>query len=352
MHLRWITESEVEPARALATGDVLLESVTDPGSPAAVLYGAGLTGNAVALGRWQRAEQALDLEAAQQADVEILRRGTGGPAAVAGQGILYCALCLRHASAFMTCPPDRILNRNVRGVLGGLSLSGVPAHYFGREWLSVARRPAAYIGWTRLADGRVLLEFFIAVSRPFAPGEELIGYPDRSDEPFLGKEPVTLAELAEQPLDPETMVRWIAEGHPSRFGSEVTPDQSSLTDEERRAREARMDTLRWTPPSADEQGAAPALRWSKPRPVPIGWVSAGASLDEDGELTDVQIAGDFYQDEEAPRILREKLVGREPSAQLYAKAVNSTWDASKNFIEGLKDLDPILRALLEAAPPR
>lgn len=350
MQLRWIAETEVEPARALATGAVLLESVAEADSPAAVLYGAGLTGKAVALGRWQRAEDALDLEAAQQAEVEILRRSTGGPTAAAGQGILYVALCLRHASAFMTCPPDRVLNRNVRGVLGGLSLSGIPAHYFGREWLSVARRPAAYIGWDRLEDGRVMLEFFIARSKPFFPGEELVGYPKRKEKPFLGKEPVTLGELAEGELDTDTMVRWIAEGHASRFGDTVSPSQSSLTDAERKAAKSDPDEFRWEPPAEDDD--EPALRWSKPHAVPVGWVSAGARLDEDGNLADVRVAGDFFQDHEAPRILRDKLVGHAPSAELYAEAVNSTWDGSTHVIEGLTELDPILRALLEAAPPR
>lgn len=351
MQLRWIAETEVEPARALATGAVLLESVADADSPAAVLYGAGLTGKAVALGRWQRAEDALDLEAAREAEVEILRRSTGGPTANAGKGVLYVALCLRHASAFMSCPPDRVLNRNVRGVLGGLSLSGIPAHYFGREWLSVARRPAAYIGWDRLEDGRVMLEFFIAVSRPFFPPSELVGYPKHGDQRFQGKEPVTVQELAEEELDTETMVRWIAEGHSSRFGEEVSPSRSSLTDEERKAARARMDGFRFVP--ADEQEPAPPpLHWSRPRQIPIGWVSAGTRLDDEGFLEDVRVAGDFYQDHAAARILHDRLVGNEPSPELYAQAVNATWDAATSFIEGVTDLDPILQALIDATPPR
>ena len=351
MQLRWIAETEVEPALALATGAVLLDSVAEPGSPAAVLYGASLTGKAMALGRWQRAEDALDLEAVRESDVEVVRRSTGGPTASAGRGILYVALCLRHASAFMTCPPDRVLNRNVRGVLGGLSLSGIPAHYFGREWLSVARRPAAYVGWDRLPDGRVMLEFFIAVSRPFFPSADLVGYPERSEDAFKGKEPVTIAELAEQELDPQTMVRWIAEGHPSRFGDDVSPSQSSLTDGERSAAKARAPEFVWTPPD-EQEIAAPPLHWSKPREVPIGFVSAGARLDEEGALEDVRVAGDFYQDHDAARVIHDKLVGNEPSAELYAEAVNSTWDAATHYIEGVTELDPILKSLLEAAPPR
>ncbi len=345
MQLRWIWEDEVEPERALSTGAVLLEAVTEAGSAPAVLYGAGLVGDAVALGLWQRGADAVNGEAAEGAGVRVLRRSTGGPTAWAGDGVVYVALCLRHASVFTSCPPDRVLNRNVRGVLGGLGLSGSPAHYFGREWLSVARRPVALVGWDRLRDGRVLLELFIARERSFVPGSVLDGYPEREEPPFLGKEPITLAEAWSELRSVERIVRWIAEGHRSRFGSEVVADQSSLTDQERQAAKDDAVDFLWRPEEED------GLAWSNPRAVPIGFVSAGARLDAEGLVADVRVAGDFYQDHDAPEFLRELLVGKEPSRAGYAESINATWDSTARFIEGVTSLDSILACLLEAAPP-
>jgi hypothetical protein len=310
-----------------------------------VLYGAGLADDTVVLGHWQRAAHALDGDACAERGVSVLRRSTGGPTARAGDGVVYFALALRHASVLMGCPPDRVLNRNLRGLLGGLSSGGAAAHYFGREWLSVARRPVALVGWDRLSDGRVLVEAFVAHARSFVPDAGLGGYPKPETERFLGKEPITLADASGREHPIEQLVRWVAEGHPARFGSDVSIEQSSLTDDQRSRARERKDGFLWQP---DERRLH--LAWSPPIEIPIGWLAAGVRTDESGLVADVDVAGDFYQDHAAPDALRARLVGHAPSAELYAEAVNATWDGSKHVIEGLKSLEPIREALLRAAP--
>ena len=343
--LRWIAEDAVAAPQALATAAVLLSAVASADNVPAMLYGASLTGDAIALGLWQRAASALDGDAAASRRVRVVRRSTGGPAAYAGEGIVYFALALRHASVLMSCPKDRVLNRNVRGFLGGLSLGGEAAHYFGREYLSVARRPAALIAWDRLGDGRVLLEVFASHTKSFVLDSALDGYPEPSEPRFFGKEPIRLAEAwgGERPI--EQIVRSVAEGHPSRFGTDVTIDRSSLTDVERAEVRARTDSFLWQPDVAED-----TLAWSAPHEIPIGWLSAGARLDEGGAIADVRIAGDFFQDHDAPSALLQRLAEKPRSSELYASSINATWDGSTHVIEGVKSLDPILKALLEAAP--
>lgn len=342
MKLRWIVESGVAPARALAVGSLLAARVSQDDAPPAILYGAGLTGDALVLGRWQRTENAVRHSELDVETTPLLRRTTGGPSTMAGDGIVYLALCLRHASALIDCPHDRVLNRNVRGMLGGLSKGGIGAHYSGRQWLSVDRRPVALVGWDREPDGRVMVELFVSHQRTFAPPPELDAYPKPSEPPFQGKVPVTLQELWSDPVEPEELVRWIAEGHPERFGEELTLERRSLDDDERtRAGDAGA---RFVVDPGDEDD----LSWSAPREVPIGYLSAGVRV-ADGAIEAAEVAGDFFQDADAPRVLRDKLVGQPPDPETVAGAVNDTWDGNKRVIEGIKELEPIVDALLEAA---
>jgi hypothetical protein len=102
-------------------------------------------------------------------------------------------LALSSPSALMPCDEDKILNRHVRPLLRALTRSGALAHYFGRDWLSVGHRPAAYVSFAHLrATGRTVVEAFIAASTPFAV-EERVAY--------MQKAPGTLEELRGAPID-------------------------------------------------------------------------------------------------------------------------------------------------------
>src|SRR5690606_8458247 len=93
---------------ALALGRAAYARVRDPGEPCAWLVCVPCEGDELVRGRWQRSA------------APALRRATGGPAWRLGDGTLYVALALRDASSLIETPPDKILNRNVRGILAGL----------------------------------------------------------------------------------------------------------------------------------------------------------------------------------------------------------------------------------------
>ncbi len=345
MRLRWVAEEDVSPARALATGAMLAARVSE-GGPSVVLYGAELSGPpALALGAWQHAPQAVALQVADERGTKLLRRKTGGPAGMMGAGVMYVALCLRNASSLMECPPDRVLNRNVRGFLGGLTQEGVPAHYLGREWISVDKRPAGLLGWAR-REGGVLLEVLLGHTRSFVPPSELVGYPPRERAVFGGKEPITLKEAWEPGghwdalQRGDLLVRALAEGHADRF-EDVEPDHSSLSDRER---EAVGGFLPDTAVDVDRRAGA-EWTWSKPVEIPIGFAAGGVQRGPDGELLEVALAGDFYQDDEAPAHLAKQLVGTEPTPASIQAAVTSTWDGTARVMEGVSDLEPIASAL-------
>lgn len=343
MPFLYTLEENVDPADALSIGATLVATAHDDGAPAAHLYGATLRGEATVLGTWQRTASVLG-DAARPAGRPTLRRRTGGPTYRAGAGVVYAALALRHASALMDCPLDRILNRNVRGFLGALSGSGEPAHYFGREWLSVRRMPVAFVGWARLADGGVLVEAFIGVTEPALEPKTWPKAPRREEAAMLGKGAHTLEQATEQSLDPARVLTWLPDGFGKRYGT-AEPSAVDLAPQLReRAKILRNDYV-----EGSVAGAEGALSWSKPHEVPIGFLEAGLARDAKGQVTDVRLAGDFFQDDDADQRLTEALVGGPAAPKRIEAAINQTFDGHAHVIEGLKSLQPVLDALLEVA---
>jgi hypothetical protein len=288
---------------------------------AGVAAAEAMDAGAAALATVRRARAALVVQAVE-GDLELLgrwspapgpRRATGGPSGRAGEGVLVVALALEEAGVFMETPRDRVLNRTVRGLLAALRHLGFAAHYFGREWVSVDRRPAGLLGWTRASDGRVLFEAWLGASGPFVHD---------SQDRFLDKTPVTLAEAG------------------------TAPTASALAEACERGWPAE-----WTDGALDAPEPLPAyppegLRWSTPRAAPIGLVQAGLAI-EAGIVRDAALAGDFFQDLDAPERLRTALVGGAPTPERLRDALNVTYGAGGAVIEGLRSLQPALDGFLE-----
>jgi hypothetical protein len=93
----------------------------------------------------------------------VSARGQPGVALDVPAGTLVVGLALLHDDVLLPTPADRVLNRNVRGLLRGLG-----AQYFGGEHLVIAGRPIAWVGFDHDADRRVLIEAFIGVEAAIA----------------------------------------------------------------------------------------------------------------------------------------------------------------------------------------
>jgi hypothetical protein len=132
---------------------------------AAELFVSIATDDALLVGAYQR-------PAGWGRDLLLLRRGSGGPEVRVGPGTVHVALCLEHPAALMTCDEKRVVNRHVRPLLRALSSTGSLAHFFGRDWVSVAHTPVAWVGFAHdSASRRTLFEAFVAVRAPFAVRE-------------------------------------------------------------------------------------------------------------------------------------------------------------------------------------
>jgi hypothetical protein len=152
-----------------------------------------------------------------------LRRGSGGAAVRVGPGTLWIQLSLPRPDALVACPPGAIVNRYVRPLLRTLTrVTGTPASYFGRDWVSVAHRPVAAVGFAYEArTGRTLFEAIVGVNEPFAT---------EARPSFRGKSPVTLAELAGA-VDPLRLAAAIEEAyavanHEPTIGSTNPPGEA------------------------------------------------------------------------------------------------------------------------------
>jgi hypothetical protein len=108
----------------------------------------------------------------------LRRRGSGGPEVRVAVGSVHVLLSLASPGALVPCDEKRIVNRHVRPLLRALTKTGHMAHYFGRDWVSVAGKPVAWVGFAHDATTRrTVFEAVVAVGAPYVvtPRESLRG---------------------------------------------------------------------------------------------------------------------------------------------------------------------------------
>ena len=98
----------------------------------------------------------------------LRRRGSGGPEVRVAPGSVHVLLSLASPGALVACDEKRIVNRHVRPLLRALTRTGHLAHYFGRDWVSVAGHPVAWVGFGHDAGTRrTVFEAVVAVGAPY-----------------------------------------------------------------------------------------------------------------------------------------------------------------------------------------
>ncbi|MDI1433147.1 lipoyl protein ligase domain-containing protein [Polyangium sorediatum] len=250
---------------ALALGPALVERAEQ--AQAAHLALSLVDGAAVVLGAAQRAGRVVDLAACRQRGIPILRRATTGTAAWLGGRGLVVTLALPHVAALVAdATPRTLLNRNVRPLLGALTRAGMLAHYFGREWITLRRRPAALLGFDVAASGAVLVEAFIGHDAAIALPDEITTESERAVDRFLGKKPASLAELAtDTPLDLDRFAHALLDALRARTEPTITTPAIGADE---------LDTRPFAPiehardPIPERLLLKPAVR------VPIGWIES------------------------------------------------------------------------------
>jgi hypothetical protein len=169
-----------------------------------------LGGEAVLMGAYQRTT-----ELAEPHPRLVLRRVSGGAAARVGPGSIWMSLALRSVDALVPCEVTKIVARHVRPLLRALTKLGRPAQHGGHDFISVANRPAALIGFAHDTEtGRTSMEAFIAVSTPFALSRRAS---------FTGKAPSTLQQLHGQNINAVTLCGAIADAYAEEHLMTILP---------------------------------------------------------------------------------------------------------------------------------
>jgi hypothetical protein len=269
--------------------------------------------DAIALGAFQRGE------ASAAGGSPVVRRGSGGPAVRVGEGTVWVALLLPRPDALTPCDEAHLVNRYVRPLLRALTRCGALAHYFGRDWVSVKHRPAAWVGFAHeRASGRAVIEAFLARETPFDLG------PRAS---YLGKEPGTLASIMGAPVAEARLVDAVIDAYATSY--------------------ARAAIDRGPLPAAGADAEAPAgdPPWAATVDEAIGPLGAGE--DARGRF---RVGGDLLVSRDALAELEAALPGAE-DAEVGA-LVDRTLGAAGVALHGVGSLSRVRDVILAARQKR
>jgi len=314
----------------------LLREVERSGVP--TLLVAELSGDALLLGRHQRASSALS-PSALSGPIAVARRAGGGRTIAAGQGRIGVALALPDAGALLGGPigADKVVNRYVRGLNAGLTAcgTGAGAHFFGRDFVSAEGTQIAVVSQDGLPGGAVLFEAVVAIERSLALPPDARGYPDHGDPRADGPPHGTLAELWKSPRSFEQVAAAVAEGYERVYGCPVTRGDGADAPDE-------IDLL--PPVREDEAG----LEESGVADVPIGFVEALVKVDGD-RVGDVRIRGDFLAPTFVVEDLERDLVGKPLEFAALGAAVDEAFRRPNAAVLGVTRMRIFPDAILAAA---
>jgi len=276
---------------ALGAGSALLEVARAERTPC--LAASLIEGPAVLLGLHQRAARVLDVAACQRANVRVFRRATAGTAAFAGKRALVFSLALPQVAALFPDASFRtLLNRNVRPFLKGFSAAGALAHYFGREWVSLRKRPGAVLGFDVAEDGAVLIEVIAGFDESIEIPPAFTGEHERSIARYTGHAPTSLAELLRPGAPPDSLARAVADAFAARASTRASE---------------RPDLLPQAAPhsfaldlAAPDSLVPPGATLASPVRIPIGWLELALLP---GQTPRLWLGGDLL----APRFFLDRI---------------------------------------------
>jgi hypothetical protein len=303
-----------------------------------VLHVATCDGDALALGRLHRRPAGV-------AGVGLWRRRGGGRVAAAGAGFLHVALHLPHRAALVADAPDalaaaQVLNRAVRGLLGGLAALGVEATYPGQDLLTVDGRTLAVLGFDEAASGRTVVEAVVSLSRDLAV---LPGLLDRADP--AGVVPATLwlpdavASIAGacggSAPSRDAIVAALAAGFRERLGVEVVPGS--------------VPAPSAVPDELPERRADAAFDGHAETASQLGRIAVAVARAPDGTLRRVQLGGDLLAPAHAVARLEAALVGVPPTRERVGPLVARALAPPEGFVLGVRDPGVIADLIVAAA---
>jgi lipoate-protein ligase A len=328
-----LVQALVSPDASRAADVALLARAADTGRGTLRVW--SMPGDVVLLGRFHRAP-------AGAADVAVHRRMTGGRAMACGDGFVGATLALPHRSALVgddpfALAPEQVLNRCVRGLLGGLESARIPVVYPGRDLVTSNGRPIASLGLEVDERGATLVEAVLSVGRDQSLLPRLL---DRVD--VAGDVPSALllpddvasvqAALGRAPSVDE-VADWLRRGFSARLGVTCT-DAPSI----------RTESAPPVPPRdvrANDRHARTATM--------LGVLEAWVALADDGTIARIALCGDLLAPSWAIARLEAALVGCALDVERVAAVVDTAMTAPGAFLLGVQPLRVVADTIVQAA---
>ncbi len=339
--LAMVVERGALPVEAAHAADASWLACASRSSPLLRIY--GFSGDVLSLGRYHR-------RPAGAGGIALHRRRSGGRVAASGWGFVHVALYLPHRAALVAedpaaLAPEQIVNRCVRGLLGGLEALGVDARYPGRDLVTARGRPIAVLGLEVADDGATLVDAVVAVGRDQSILPFLLDCADPSGvvaAPFVTPADVTSVER-ETGRTPaiDAVAAAIASGMERRLGlrcTEVTAPRAGAMDGPVFDQQGWLDSRRVVP-THPHRARCPTM---------LGSLEIDLALAADGTVAGAQVVGDFFAPSAAIARLEQSLVGT-PLAWERVHTVVAEAFAPPRFLLGVGSPRDIAAAIVATA---
>lgn len=335
----------VSPAESLAADELLRRDVVlarDGG----VMRVYGFAGDLLSLGRYH----AVPAELAPGRAQSLYRRHSGGRNLPSGDGFVGLSIVLPHRSALVSeeplaLAPHQVLNRSVRGILEGLKSIGIPAFYPGRDWITVDRRVIGMVSFDVAADGGMVFEALLALSRDFTlqhgawnevRAAPLAAADVTSVKVQLGVD-LTVADVAEV----------LARGYAQQFGlsfETIDLETGPLRAETTELARSLFEPQAWL----STRTVSPGLEHHASIDVMLGVFEAFACADASGLVRDVLLSGDIIANSPAITDLERRMRGCRADRASIDTVVTETLRVPENFILGIPNPEAITSTILRA----
>jgi lipoate-protein ligase A len=333
-------QRDLDPAASHAVDVELVERAPrDPRRACLRVY--SLAGEVLSLGRYHLAP-AGDPDAA----VRLHRRLGGGRVLPLGPGFAVLSFVLPHKSALvadepLALRPEQVLNRYVRGLIGGLRGLGVEAFYPGRDRITVDRRLLGLVSLEVDARGATVFEAVLALDGDWLCLSRLIAAVDRTGvlaaEELAAAQVTSLGVLGTVPALDE-LARRLAGAYAEQFGVTLIPGIAPATPSDAEPRAAAWIAARRLTPELTRH----AVTWGQLGVIEVYLAARGTAI------ADLLLAGDFIGDSPSLARLEHRLRGCALDRAAVAAVVESVYADPHTFLLGIGSLDALVDTIVRA----
>jgi hypothetical protein len=326
-------------ASHVVDAELLHGAPRDPRRARLRLY--SLAGDTLSLGRYHIAPAGDPT-----GGVGLHRRLGGGRVLPLGPGFAVLSLVLPHKSALVAADPlalrpEQVLNRCVRGLIGGLRGLGVDAFYPGRDRITVDRRLLGLVSLEVDGRGATMFEAVLALDGDWLRLPWMVEMVDRTGviaaEELAATQVTSLAALGRAPVLDE-LAHCLAGAYAEQFGVALASGVEPSTRPDAAQRAAAWVAARRLTPELSRHGVA----WGQLGVVEVYLAVRGTAI------ADLLLAGDFIADSSSLALLEQRWRGCALDRAAIAAVVEGLYADPHRFLLGIGPLGTLVDMIMRA----